>query len=57
MIFAHVYFAPFRRLGAALDSGDFPRAVASVGQIRQLVALNLGLGLIVVLAASAGRYW
>lgn len=56
LLFMHVYFAPFRRLRRALDAGDMPAAAASVGQIRRIVAINLILGIIVVLAATAGRY-
>ncbi len=55
LIFMHVYFAPYRRLGRALDAGDKSLAGASVGQIRRLVAVNLTLGIIVVIVASAGR--
>ena len=56
MIFMHVYFAPFRRLGRALDRGDPARAAASVAQIRRWVAVNLALGLTVVVIGAAGRY-
>jgi len=56
MMFAHVFFAPFKRLKAALAAGDMELAVKSIGQIRRMVALNLCLGIIVALAASAGRY-
>lgn len=56
LIFMHVYFVPYRRLGVALDAGDKAAAASSVGQIRRLVAVNLALGVIVVIAASAGRY-
>lgn len=56
LVFAHVFFAPYRRLRRALDAGDNALAAASIGQIRRLVAVNLCLGVIVVIAASSGRY-
>jgi uncharacterized membrane protein len=57
LIFMHVYFAPYRRLGRALDAGDRTLAAASVAQIRRLVAVNLALGVCVVVLASGGRWF
>lgn len=56
LIFAHVYFAPFRRLRQAVAEGNHQEGARRVGQIRQLVGVNLILGLIVVLIASGGNY-
>lgn len=56
LLFLHVYFAPFRRLQRALAAGDTPAAARAVGQIRKLVAINLVLGLCVVLDATAGKF-
>jgi len=55
-IFAYVFFVPWRRLRRALDSADHDDAVEALDRIRRFVALNLTLGLIVVAAASGGRY-
>jgi uncharacterized membrane protein len=55
-LFLHVYFAPFRRLKRAVQAGDIPLAGQQVDQIRRLVAVNLALGVIVVLVAAGGRY-
>jgi uncharacterized membrane protein len=55
-IFMHVYFAPYRRLARALDAGDRERAGASIAQIRRLVAVNLVLGVIVVMTGGAGPW-
>jgi len=55
LLFLHLYFAPYQRLRQALERGDAEQAGASLGQIRMIVAANLGLGLIVVVIASAGR--
>ncbi|MFI4980702.1 MAG: CopD family protein [Nevskiales bacterium] len=56
LLFLHVYFAPFRRLKRAVAAGDTALAAAQVGTIRKLVAVNLSLGITVVLIATAGRY-
>lgn len=56
LLFGHVYFAPYRRLRRALAAGDTQAAGKQVGMIRKLVALNLTLGIVVVLIATAGKY-
>ena len=57
MIFAHLYFAPWKRYRRALDAGDLPGAQKQLDQIRRLVGVNLVLGLIVVVIGATGRYW
>ena len=57
MIFAHLYFAPWKRFRRALDAGDFPAAQKQLDQIRRLVGVNLVLGLVVVVIGATGRYW
>lgn len=56
-IFAHVWFAPWRRFRRAVDRFEHQRAAAELERIRRLVALNLALGLVVVVVAAGGRYW
>ncbi|MCA8927272.1 MAG: CopD family protein [Alphaproteobacteria bacterium] len=56
-LFAHLYFAPFRRLKAAVAAGDTPTAAKQIGQIRWIVAINLLLGLVTVVIGASGRYW
>jgi uncharacterized membrane protein len=55
LIFAHVFFAPYRRLTRAVQAKDWPAGGAALGQIRKLVGLNLILGLATVVVAIAGR--
>lgn len=57
LIFAHVYFAPWRRFRQALDNNDRDTAAAKLGQIRLFVAINLILGVIVVAVGAGGRFW
>lgn len=47
-IFGHIYFAPFRRLRAAVDRADWPAGGAAVGQMTRLVQLNFALGWLAV---------
>lgn len=56
-IFLHIYFMPYRRLKRAVAAGDFAGGGKSLGQIRQLVGINLILGLTTVAIATAGKYW
>jgi len=57
LAFGHLYFAPWRRFRAAFDGGDLAAAAKQLTQIRHIVALNLVLGLIVVVVGATGRYW
>jgi uncharacterized membrane protein len=56
-LFLHLYFAPWRRMQRALDAGDNAAAAHQLGQIRLIVAINLGLGLITSVIGATGRYW
>lgn len=56
-VFAHVFFAPWKRFRRALDDGAQETAAAELGRIRVLISINLVLGVIVVLVATGGRYW
>lgn len=56
-IFAHVFFAPWRRFRRAVDRIERDAAVTELNRIRRLIAVNLVLGIIVVLVATGGRYW
>jgi uncharacterized membrane protein len=57
LAFGHLYFAPWRRFRRAVDAGDLAAAAKPLDQIRQIVTLNLVLGLIVVVVGASGRYW
>ena len=55
LIFAHVYFAPYRRLCRACDAQDWPAGGAALAQIRKLVGANLSIGLVTIAVATLGR--
>ncbi len=48
-VFGHIRFALFKRLDQAVSAKDWPAGGKVLGQIRQLVALNLALGVVIVL--------
>ncbi len=55
-IYLHVFFAPYRRLKQAVIVQDYPLAAAQLNQIRKMVGINILLGILVIVIASAGRY-
>ena len=57
LLFLHLYFAPWRRLRAAVARADWAEGGRQLGKIRTIVTINLVLGLIVVAIAASGRYW
>jgi uncharacterized membrane protein len=48
-IFMHIRFALYKRLGAAVAASDWAKGGAALAQIRTWVAINLGLGVLVLL--------
>jgi len=56
LIYMHVFFAPYRRLKQAVAAENWPEGGKKLSQIRILIAINLIIGLVIVIAASAGRY-
>jgi uncharacterized membrane protein len=47
-IYGHIRFAQFKNFERAVQAADWPRAGAALARIRQWVALNLTLGLLIV---------
>ncbi|HET7921301.1 MAG TPA: CopD family protein [Gammaproteobacteria bacterium] len=56
LLFAHVYFAPYRRLQRGLAAGDASVTGKALSQIRLLIAINLVLGIIVIIVAMTGTF-
>ena len=56
LIFMHVNFAPFKRMKTAVITEDWPLGGSGMNQVRKLVGINLTLGLLVIIIASAGRF-
>ncbi len=56
LIFMFVFLVPYRSMKQTLSQRDLKSAANALALIRKLVAVNLTLGVIVVVIASAGRY-
>jgi uncharacterized membrane protein len=54
LIFAHIFFAPYRRLKRAVTEMDGPKGGAALGQMRKLVGINLVIGLITLTVGGLG---
>jgi uncharacterized membrane protein len=57
LLFAHLYFVPWRRFSGAVEGKHFPEAVKQLNQIRRIVATNLVLGLLTIAVGASGRFW
>ncbi|HEX2666890.1 MAG TPA: CopD family protein [Gammaproteobacteria bacterium] len=55
-LFGHINSVPYPRLKQAVEAKDVEQALKAMGQIRQVMGLNLALGIIVVLIAMSGAY-
>lgn len=54
LMFAHVFFAPFKRLKRAVAAEDWSAGGAALAQIRRIVGINLILGLVVITLGALG---
>ena len=55
LLFAHVFFAPYRKLKRAVGEQNWPAGGAALGQIRMLIGINLSLGLLTIGVVFMGR--
>lgn len=55
LIFGHVFFAPYRKLKRAVAGQDWKAGGAALGQIRQLIGINLVIGLVTIAVVFVGR--
>jgi uncharacterized membrane protein len=56
-LFIWLFHGPWIEFKRAGDAGDWPSAGAPLNRIRQIIAVNLPLGLLVVVIGASGRYW
>ena len=56
-LFVYLNIGPLPGLRASVVSQNWPSGAAHLARIRQIVAINLSLGLTVVIVAVSGRYW
>lgn len=57
VLFLWLFHGPWLKLKRAVDAADWPAAGANLNRIRQIIAVNLPLGLLVVIIGASGRYW
>lgn len=53
-VFGHVYFAVYRKFSRSVNAENWLDAGNALAQIRVLIALNLALGLSIIVLASLG---
>lgn len=56
-LFVWLFHGPWLAFKRAVNSEAWPSASASLNRIRQIIAVNLPLGLLVVVIGASGRYW
>ncbi len=55
LVYLHIRFAPFKRMRAAVVTGDWAVAAANLDVVRKMVSINLVLGVITIAIATIGR--
>jgi uncharacterized membrane protein len=56
-LFVWLFHGPWLAFKRAVDVEDWPTAGANLNRIRQIIRVNLPLGLLVVVIGGSGRYW
>lgn len=56
-LFVYLYYRCYPPFKSAVSDQRWPDAAQHLNSIRQLILVNLVLGMLVVLVASSGRYW
>jgi uncharacterized membrane protein len=56
-LYVWLFHGPWLKFKRAVDAQDWPSAAAQLSRIRQIIMINLPLGLIVVIIGGTGRYW
>ena len=55
LIFAHVFFAPYKKLKRAVAGQDWKAGGGALAQIRRLIGINLAIGLLTIAVVFLGR--
>ncbi|HWR76898.1 MAG TPA: DUF4149 domain-containing protein [Thiobacillus sp.] len=55
LIFAHVFFVPYKKLKRAVGEQNWKAGGATLAQIRMLIGINLGIGLVTIAVVFLGR--
>lgn len=57
LIYAHVFFASYKKLKRAVGQQDWKAGGAALAQIRRLIGINLSLGLLTIAVVFLGRWF
>ncbi len=57
LIFAHVFFAPYKRLKKGVAAQEWKAAGAALAQIRILIGINLSIGLLNIAVVFIGKFF
>jgi uncharacterized membrane protein len=56
-LYLWLFHGPWLKFKRAVAASDWPTAGANLNRIRQIIMINLPLGLLVVVIGASGRYW
>ena len=56
-LFLWLFHGPWLKFKRAVDAEDWATAGANLNRIRQIISVNMPLGLIVVIMGASGRFW
>jgi uncharacterized membrane protein len=56
-LFVWLFHGPWLKFKRAVDAQQWPGAAGHLNRIRQIIMVNLPLGLIVVIIGGTGRFW
>jgi uncharacterized membrane protein len=56
-LFLWLFHGPWLKFRRAVDAQDWPASAGQLGRIRQIIMVNLPLGLVVVAIGGTGRFW
>lgn len=57
ILYAWMFFVPYRAFRRAMDSSDLPAAGAAHARIRRVISINLPLGLVTAAVGATGGFW
>ena len=57
LLYLLLLVGPYRSFLKALDAGTLPVAGRAIERIRWIITVNLALGVVTLVIATAGRYW